>query len=179
MKRFILSLINNCAFSPHGSQASAGTHGVQDNLVIPDEHDNIDIKALQLSAEQGDADAQNTLGECYYYGWGMLSGEHMIHDMEKAFSCWFKAANQGNANAQRRLGECFWFGDGVLRNKSESFRWYQKAAEQGDAEAQYCLAFLYLHGIEVPRNKEEAIRLYQESAKQGFLLARKCLEELK
>lgn len=168
---------NIFAFSIHGDATSSGASNK--GFRVPDANDDIDLAPLVKLAEQGDVEAQNVLGEHYYYGNGIMDGNHITNDIDAAFKWWSKAAKQGNANAQRRLGDCYWFGDGVPPDKAISFNWYRKAALQGDAEAQYCLAFLYLHGIEVPRNKDEAIRLYQEAENRGYAPARKCLEELK
>ena len=169
---------NIFAFSIHGDATSSGASN--EGFRVPDENDDIDLAPLVklAEAEQGDVEAQNTLGECYYYGRGLLNEEHIPRDMKKAFFYWSMAANQGNANAQRRLGEYYW-PEGEHCDKKTSFCWYKKAADQGDPEALFCLARFYLDNIMVDRNKDEAIKLYQESANRGYAPARKCLEDLK
>jgi TPR repeat protein len=57
-------------------------------------------KAAELyrkAAEQGDADAQNSLGKCYQNGIGVTK------DLKKAADWFRKAAKQGDTEAQRTL----------------------------------------------------------------------------
>lgn len=81
------------------------------------------------AAERGDADAQNNLGERYYYG------EGVHQDYAEAAKWYRKAAEQGNAKAQYNLGWCYVNGQGVPQDKAEAVKWYRKAAEQGDEDA--------------------------------------------
>lgn len=169
---------NIFAFSIHGDATSSGASN--EGFRVPDEKDDNDLAPLVklAEAEQGDAEAQNALGEHYYYGTGIKDGNHITNDIDAAFKWWSKAAKQGNANAQRRLGEYYW-PEGEHCDKKTSFYWYKKASDQGDPEALFCLARFYLDNIVVDRNKDEAIKLYQESANRGYAPARKCLEDLK
>ena len=52
-------------------------------------------KWFKKAAEQGDVDAQNNLGEMYYFGYGI------DQDTQKAITWYRKAADQGSAEAQR------------------------------------------------------------------------------
>ncbi len=113
------------------------------------------------AAEQGDADAQNTLGECYYYGRGVPE------DKEEAVKWFRQAAEQGHAPAQNTLGECYYNGEGVRKNKTMAVEWYSKAADQGDDEAQYKLGNCYYHGQGVSQNYAEAVKWYRKAAEQG------------
>lgn len=62
------------------------------------------VPLLRRAAEQGNADAQNDLGECYLWGNGV---EEDYHEAEK----WFlKAAEQGNTSAKGNLD---WLGVSV------------------------------------------------------------------
>ena len=56
-----------------------------------------EIRRLFLAAEQGDADAQNNLGACYYHGQGVAK------DYAEAVKWYNKAAEQGDAEALKRL----------------------------------------------------------------------------
>ena len=68
------------------------------------------VEELKEKAEQGDADAQFRLGECYFNG-------NDIKQDYKAGANWFtKAAEQEHAGAQYRLGLCYLFGNGVEKN---------------------------------------------------------------
>ncbi|MBQ1931964.1 MAG: sel1 repeat family protein, partial [Muribaculaceae bacterium] len=76
-------------------------------------------------AEQGNAWAQNNLGDCYYNGRGV------DQNYDEAVKWYRKAAKQGNAPAQYNLGYCYYNGHGVDKNYDEAVNWYRKAAEQG------------------------------------------------
>ena len=55
------------------------------------------IQELRKSAEQGYADAQFTLGECYYYGIGVTK------DLAEAVKWFRQAAKQGEQRAKKAL----------------------------------------------------------------------------
>ena len=67
------------------------------------------------SREQGLANAQYNLGQCYYYGTGVLQ------DYKQAVYWYTKAAEQGYARAQYSLGVCNSNGDGVLEDDKQAF----------------------------------------------------------
>ena len=81
------------------------------------------------AAEQGYANAQESLGVCYFFGWGVT------RDRTQAIAWYRKAAEQGYAEAQYELGVCYFFGWGVMQNESEALYWYHKAAAQNHAYA--------------------------------------------
>ncbi|MFN8922219.1 MAG: tetratricopeptide repeat protein, partial [Sphingobacteriia bacterium] len=56
------------------------------------------LQVLQQRAEQGDADAQHTLGRMY------ATGEGVLQDYKQAVYWSQKAAEQGNTKAQYNLG---------------------------------------------------------------------------
>ena len=76
-------------------------------------------------AEQGDAEAQCNLGECYAKGDG-------VPQSESEALIWFrKSAKQGYAPAQYNLGYCHVIGyGGVFPSYSEAVIWFWRAAEQ-------------------------------------------------
>jgi tetratricopeptide (TPR) repeat protein len=84
-----------------------------------------DMAAVQVNAEQGNANAQVYLGICYFKGNGVRK------DMGEAAKWWRKAAEQGDAMGQSILGDYY----DVCQNKTEAIKWWRKAAEQGDANA--------------------------------------------
>ena len=77
------------------------------------------------AAEKGDAYAQCSLGECYYYGDGIPQ------DFTEAEKCYQMSAKQGYIGAQYRLGDFFFYGNGVAQDLGKSLEWYRKAALQG------------------------------------------------
>jgi tetratricopeptide (TPR) repeat protein len=105
------------------------------------------IKNIIKHAEQGNANAQNLVGEMYFLGKGVKQ------DYQEAAKWYRKAAEQGDANAQYNLGFMYKNGQGVKQDYQEAAKWYRKAAkwyrkaaEQGDANAQYNLGFMYENG---------------------------------
>ena len=117
--------------------------------------------ALVKKAQSGDAKAQNSLGECYYFGNGVSQ------DYNQAVYWYFKAAKQGNAVAQYNLGVYYHAGKGVVQNYSQAMYWYRKAAEQGYAYAQYSLGYCYENGQGVTKDINQAVEWYRKAAEQG------------
>ena len=118
-----------------------------------------DIHAL---AEQGDAQAQFTLGDIYEHGRGVP------RSFAEALKWYQASAEQGFAAAQSTLGYLYQYGEGVEKNPQAAFMWNLKAAEQGDAHAQHNLAVMYDEGTDIPENKVEAVKWYRKAADQGY-----------
>ena len=84
---------------------------------------------LMLSAQTGDAAAQNTLGEMYYYG------DEIEQDIEQAVY-WFKeAAKQKNPDGMYNLGICFINGEGMAESKPTGLSFIKQAAKLGSKPA--------------------------------------------
>nr|WP_067287334.1 tetratricopeptide repeat protein [Marinobacterium profundum] len=103
-----------------------------------------ELKSVQLSAEAGDASAQNRLGEMYEFGYGIE------RDPNLAFSWYQSAAEQKLVVAQHNVGRCYNFGTGVKQNFTEAELWYREAAQQGHMDAMFFLGTLYSnnHGLD-------------------------------
>ena len=95
------------------------------------------VKELTGKAEEGDAEAEYRLGDCY------LRGVGVIQNLTQALRWWRKAAEQDYAQAQFMLGSCYRFGHGVAEDDFEAVKWLRKAAEQGNADAQNGLGACY------------------------------------
>ncbi|MDR0481084.1 MAG: sel1 repeat family protein, partial [Gallionellaceae bacterium] len=121
-----------------------------------------DWSRIHTAAEQGDAEAQRTLGFNYY------NGEDVEKDREKAAFWYRKAAEQGHANAQYNLGCLYDSGEGVEQDYEQAAFWYRKAAEQGHANAQHNLGCLYDSGEGVKQDHEQAVFWYTKAAEQGY-----------
>lgn len=124
------------------------------------------IQCFRENADQGDASAQYTLGNCY------ISGKGVPQDKTEGAKWYRKAAEQGNADAQLGLGICYCNGDGVVTNYDEAVKWYNKAAEQGNRDAQYELGTIYENGnLGVIKNVPKAVEWYLKAAAQGDVKA--------
>ena len=84
---------------------------------------------LMFSAQTGDAESQNAVGEMYYYG------DEIEQDFDQAVY-WFKeAAKQKHAEAMYNLGVCFVNGEGVEKNKTTGMGFIRQAAKLGSKAA--------------------------------------------
>ena len=130
-------------------------------------------KWFKLAADQGNAEAQNNLGECYYYRLGVKQ------DIDEAIK-WYKlSAEQNYAKAQNNLGFCYHSGYGGSTDYYKAFEFYDLAANQGLAIAQYNLGFCYEYGVGTKKDKEKASEWYKKSAEQGDTNAQKKIKRNK
>ena len=160
-----------------------------------------EVRGYREAAAQGVAEAQNKLGDCYYYGIGVAKDE------AEAVKWYRKAAEQGLGAAQNSLGFCYYMGAGVAKDEAEAvkwyrkvamqevssplgiginqemdeFRWYSRLAARGHAQSQYMLGNIYFYGHGVPENGEEAAKWFGKAAAQGHVWAQYkfglCYEE--
>ena len=98
------------------------------------------LAEIRRRAEQGDADAQFTLGVRY------ANGDGVIKDDEEAVRWYRLAAAQDNADAQATLALMYFNGIGVLKDEAEAVRWWRLAAAQDNAIAQLFLGSMYVEG---------------------------------
>ncbi|MCS2611057.1 tetratricopeptide repeat protein [Halomonas dongshanensis] len=154
------------------------------------------LEELRPLAEQGNAEAQYTLGFMYNRGRGVRSNG------VEALEWWHRAAEQNHAGALYKIGDvyhnsmndAFW---GIERSREEASEWYilaagegsieamiqlsnmapftsegvkwnRLAAEEGDAEAQHKLGRRYQHGWGVPTDRVEAIKWFRLAAAQEY-----------
>jgi TPR repeat protein len=138
-----------------------------------------EVATTRQQAEQGAADAQNTLGLMYY------NGEGVPQDYEESVRWYRLAADQGLAAAQFNLGVMYDRGRGVLQDYVEAVRWYRLAVDRGLAAAQYNLGFMYDRGRGVPLDYVEALKWVDIAAtrasgdrQQDYVKARDALAKL-
>jgi TPR repeat protein len=103
-------------------------------------------------AENGDAEAQYSLGTLYAEGKGVEQND------ATAFLWFQRAANQGVAAAQYNLGASYATGAGIGKSDVDAARWFRRAADQGMAFAQLNLGLLYAAGNGVPQDDVEAYK---------------------
>lgn len=130
------------------------------------------IKILQTKSENGDANAQYSLGACY------MRGEGVPQDVNKAFEYYLMAANQGDKSAQFSVATCYSYGKGTELNKEKALEFYLKSAEQGYDKSQFAVGHFYEYGqggLDI--NHDVAIEWYKKAAEQGHRGALKVLAE--
>jgi uncharacterized protein len=137
------------------------------------------MRVLLPFAEDGDAAAQNAIGEMLISdtpdsGRSGRSGHALqsVHTWrprkDAEASAWFrKAAFQGFPRAQVNLG--FMLEEtGRIAAKKEAARWYRCAAEQGFAAGQHHLGRHYETGDGLPRDLGKAVFWYVKAMNQNF-----------
>ena len=130
------------------SRCSRGPQPIHEN---PGEA-RVSLEELFEKAEQGEVEAQVTLGLRYKHGM------QVAQDFGEALKWFLRASRQGNAFAQARLGAMYRDGLGVARNHAEAVKWFRQSAGQGDSTAQLALGILYREGTGVPQSDEEALK---------------------
>ena len=133
----------------------------------------VDLQQLKTRAAQGNASAQNQLGQLYENG---RRGEPQ--DYATAQGWYEKAAAQGNGWAQNQLGQMFADGRGMPQDYKKARQWWEQAAVQGVAQAQYNLGQLYANGRGVPQDYATARGWYEKAAVQGNVWAQAQLGQL-
>lgn len=128
-------------------------------------------KWYRKAAEQGDAVAQNSMGNRYY------NGEGVNQDYKEAVK-WYKlSAEQGYDWAQDNLAGMFYNGKGVEQDYGEAAKWYRKAAEQGNPTSQNNIGNLYYSGKGAEKDFYEAVKWYRKAAEQGHMYAQTTLAD--
>ena len=131
--------------------------------------DKVAFRHFMMAAKQGHAAAQDYLGDCYYYGYGVTK------DNSKARS-WYEAAfRQNNTHAASQLGEIYHRGYGVPEDEEKAYSYYKFAADKGNSYSQYMLSY-YLFDMNGRHRNYELGRQYLEKAAQsGHLDSQKFL----
>ena len=130
--------------------------------VLPSQGESGNQTSLSQRAKNGDALAQDALGNAYSDGKGVAK------DYGEAVKWYRKAAEQGNKWGQNSLGYMYDNGWGVAKDYEEAVKWYRKAAEQGNAAAQTNLGLMYDNGKGVAKDYGEAVKWYRKAAEQGY-----------
>jgi hypothetical protein len=134
------------------------------------------LAEIKISAEKGDAEAQNKLGDAYL---GRLNFSSAAE--------WFeKAANQGIVSPQWRLGQILLNGRpkvaegsvAVPANKKEGIRWLLIAANQGYGPAQLDIGNCYESGTGVKQDYVEAYKWYKLGTAQNSVIAKVYLDRV-
>ncbi|MGR3174050.1 MAG: tetratricopeptide repeat protein [Candidatus Scalindua sp.] len=123
------------------------------------------IKWYRKAAEQGHAEAQNSLGIMY------IKEQGVEQDYKEAVKWCRKAAKQEYLQAQYNLGIMYSKGLGTEQNYNKAVKWYRKAAERGYAQSQTILGLMYSKGQGVEQDYKEAVKWYRKAAKQGYVKA--------
>lgn len=119
------------------------------------------LKILKPLAEQGDSQAQVTLGVMYDYGQGVAKNP------EEAMNWYIKAAKQGIPVVQHDVGVKYFQGMGVPQSYEKAAYWWEQSANAGLADSQFNLGLMYYRGLGLKQDYNKAIELFKKAAKQG------------
>jgi len=123
------------------------------------------VKEWKQSAEQGQIEAQVTLGIMYE------DGDIVTRDHAESAK-WYKlAALQGDSNAQFFIGSMYVSGYSDAQDFKEAVKWFRLSAEQGQVEAQFALGVMYFKGKGVIQNYVHSHKWWNIAATQGDKLA--------
>jgi TPR repeat protein len=121
------------------------------------------IAYMQKASDEGNTDAQVTLG--YYY----LKGSNgLVKDEAKAVELFTKAAEKGHRDAQYNTGLAYVRGQGVKVDFDKAFPWFKKAAYQDDAGSQYNMGVMLLNGEGTVANPLEAFVWFKLAYQKGY-----------
>lgn len=120
------------------------------------------VISLRKAAEQGNADAQFRLAECYAKAMGVEA------DSEEAFRWYRMAGEQGQVEAAVKLGHAYLSGSGSSRDDVLAVKWFRKAAQTGNPEAEFWLGLCYANGRGVAASQRESLDWYRKAAEKGF-----------
>ena len=100
-----------------------------------------DVRAVRAAAEQGDAQAQYQLGQCYEKGLGTAV------DSAQAVQWYTRAAEQGDADAMYSLGLCYYYAIGVPEDLAKARAYLRKAIATGKLDTMKVYTANALMGI--------------------------------
>ncbi len=116
---------------------------------------------LKPLAEEGNSQAQITLGLMYDYGHGVEK------DPSESIKWYRMAAEQGVPLVQHDIGIKYFQGQGVEQNYLEATKWWEMSANAGISDSQFNLGLMHYRGIGIPKDYEKAANLFEAAAEQG------------
>ena len=119
------------------------------------------LEILKPLAEQGNSQAQVTLGIMYDNGHGVPL------DQTEAFNWYIKAAKQGDPIVQHDVGVKYFQGQGVDQDYQQAAYWWEQSANAGLADSQFNLGLMYYRGLGIEQDYKKASELFYAAAKQG------------
>lgn len=169
--------------------------GFQPGLAETPDWRSAPIEQTRRAAEEGNPEAQLTLGDAYRRGGLDVAKDHpaavrwyVTKDYSEAVRWYRKAAEQGSKRAQVNLGMMYYFGKDVPPDPRKAIKWLRMAAEQeaylyppvfafSDAFIENVLASLYKSGEGV-QDYREALKWYRKAAARGYAPAQRVLGDM-
>jgi|GEM_PF-2502062 len=134
------------------------------DITVEDETVRARILKTYERAQDGEAEAQNSIGRAY------ALGDSVRKDKKKAREWFARAAEQGDSLAQYNLYLLLTGGDNTsMKDSEQALKWLHAAADRYSVRAQFRLAELYRKGdANEPQDPARAAALYESAAKQGY-----------
>jgi len=107
---------------------------------------------VRKRAEQGDAEAQYTLGTLY------RNGDGVLQDDQQAVEWFHRSADQGYPLALKALGSCYWGGRGVRQDYAQAYLFFQLALAEGDPDSERLV-----EGVSAQLTREQALSIRQQA----------------
>ena len=148
--------------------AAKGYAAAQLKMAYNAQTDSEKVIWLEKAACNGNAVAQNYLGNKYY------SGDGVKCDYNEAFKWYKKSGDLGYAWGQYNLGNMYRYGRGTLRDTTLAEMWYNKAVAQNNPNAMNALGELYRSKKDYPT----AISWFKKAAILKNPLANRNIAEL-
>lgn len=123
------------------------------------------VHYYEMAAENGNRQAQENLGYCYYYG------RNMPVDYEKAYQYFALGALDGHLISLYKIGDMYLNGYYVKKNEKEAFHIFVHCLEMMTEEAEKYvsgpvhlrLGKMFLNGLGTDRNAKSALICYQKA----------------
>lgn len=112
-------------------------------------------------ASQGDANAEDCLGDMYRDGFGVPK------DPTKQFYWHSAAAAAGNEIGKLDVAQDIAFGAGVQQDSEKALAMVKAVLAKGNPRANAYMGILYEAGIGVPRDQSQALEFYEKAAASG------------
>lgn len=119
------------------------------------------LEILKPLAEQGNSQAQITMGLMHDYGHGVP------RDPTQSIKWYRMAAEQGVPLVQHDLGVKYFQGQGIEQNYKEAAKWWEMSSNAGIADSQFNLGLMYYRGIGIDKDHVKAAELFEKAAAQG------------
>ena len=119
-----------------------------------------DFQKKLVEAENGNADAQNKVGESLHFAKGVKQ------NYPEALKWYLQSVKKQHAKAANHIGRIYINGEGVSKNPVEACNWYIKSGEWGHAWGMMNAASCYEHGHgSSGKNMAKADEWYQRAEK--------------
>ncbi|MCM1235595.1 MAG: sel1 repeat family protein [Ruminococcus flavefaciens] len=119
-------------------------------------------------AENGDAIAQNELGDMYLNGTGTEKNETLGE------SWILKSAQQGYFRSEWTIADIYY---NKKKNESQAFEFCKKSADKGYDEAYFLLGIFYNNGFGIKENQNMVEKCLRNAAQLGHTMAKAILGE--